>query len=127
MDAQVREPQTETIPDLVTRAVEEGRAYARAEIDLYKAIARHRASRAKTGAALLAVAAVLGWFAITALILGLVLGLATLIGPLAAGLAVSAVLGIAAFLLLRKGIAGLGALSGDEEEQAALDRGAGIR
>lgn len=127
MDAQVREPQNESIADLVTRAVEEGRTYARAEIDLYKAIARHRATRAKSGAVFLAVAAVLGWFAITALILGLVLGLATLIGPLGAGLAVSAVLGIAAFLLLRKGIAGLGALSGDEEEQAALDRGAGIR
>ena len=127
MDARVSNPLDEPIPDLVSRAMEEGRAYARAEIDLYKAIARHRAARAKSGAIFLAVAAVLGWFAITALILGLVLGLATLIGPLGAGLAVSAALGIGAYLLLQKGIKGMGALSGDEEEQAAMERGATIR
>lgn len=116
-----------SIADLVSRAVDEGRAYARAEVDLYKAIARHRASRAKGGVVALAAGAVLGWFAATALVFGLVLALATLIGPLLAGLAVAAVLGIAAFILVSKGVKGLGALSGDEEEQAALERGATVR
>ncbi len=127
MDARVQNPQAESIPDLVSRAVEEGRSYARAEIDLYKAIARHRAAKAKTGLILCVAAAVLGWFAVTALVFGIVLALATLIGPLLAGLAVALALGAAAFFLIRTGAKDLGALSGDEEEKAALERGATVR
>lgn len=127
MDARVTTPMHDSIPDLVSRALDEGRAYAKAEVDLYKAIARHRASRAKGGAVALAAGGVLGWFAAHALVLGIVLALATLIGPLLAGVAVAAALGVGAFILVNKGIKGLGALSGDEEEQAALERGETVR
>jgi putative superfamily III holin-X len=117
------DPREESIADLVNRLIEDGRSYARAEIDLLKQIARHRAGRARTGLVLVAAGAVLGLSALTALVLGLVLGLATLIGPLAAGLVVTAVLAGIAFLLVRFGLAGLRALSGDEEERQAVARG----
>lgn len=123
MDTPAHDPREESIADLVNRLIEDGRSYARAEIDLLKQIARHRAGRARTGLVLVTAGAVLGLSALTALVLGLVLGLATLIGPLAAGLVVTAVLAGIAFLLVRFGLAGLRALSGDEEERQAVARG----
>jgi hypothetical protein len=59
---------------------------------------------------------------LTALILALVLGLATLIGPFGAGMAVFLVLALAGALLARSGAKGLAALGGDEDEKAALAR-----
>lgn len=123
MATPAHDPRDESIADLVSRLIEDGRSYAHAEIDLLKQIARHRAGRARTGLVLVAAGAVLGLSALTALVLGLVLGLATLIGPLAAGLAVTALLAGIGFVLLRFGLAGLRALSGDEEERQAVARG----
>ena len=123
MATPAQDPREETIADLVSRLVEDGRSYARAEIDLLKQIARHRAGRARTGLVLVGAGAVLGLSALTALVLGLVLGLATLIGPLAAGLVVTAVLAGAGYALIRFGLGGLRALSGDEEERQAVARG----
>jgi len=116
------DPRDESIGDLVTRLVEDGRAYARAELDLVKQIARHRASKAKSGAVLLGIGITLLLCSLTALVLALVLGLATLIGPFAAGMVVFLVLAIAGGLLARSGAKGLAALGGDEAEKAALDK-----
>lgn len=114
------EPRDETIGELVSRLLEDGRAYARAELDLVKQIARHRAAKAKSGAILLGAGVTLLLCALTAFVLALVLGLATLIGPFAAGMVVFVVLAGAGGLLARSGAKGLSALSGDEEEKAAL-------
>ena len=123
MDAPVRTPQDDSIADLVGRLVDEGREVARAEVNLYRQIALRRSARAKSGLVLLVAAGILGWFAGLALTFGLVLALATLIGPLASGLVLAAVMGAAAYFLLQKGLAGMKALSGDDEERAALARG----
>ena len=123
MDAPGQDPRDESIGDLFGRLIEDGRAYARAEVDLLKEIARHRAGRARNGLILLAAGAVLLLSSITALILGLVLGLADLIGPVLAGLAIAAALAGIGYGLIRYGLAGLRALSGDEEESAAVRRG----
>ena len=123
MDAPVRNPQEDSIADLVGRLLDEGREVARAEVNLYKQIALRRSAMAKTGLVMLVAAGVLGWFAGLALTFGLVLALATLIGPLAAGLALALVMAVAAWFLLQKGLAGMKALSGDEEERSALQRG----
>lgn len=123
MDAPVRNPQEDSIADLVGRLLDEGREVARAEVNLYRQIALRRSARAKSGLVMLVAAGILGWFAGLALTFGLVLALATLIGPLAAGLALALVMGVAAYLLLRKGLEGMKALSGDEEERMALQRG----
>jgi len=123
LSAPAQDPGDESIGDLLTRLIEDGRTYARAEIDLLRQIARHRAARARTGLVMLAAGAVLALSALTALILGLVLGLATLIHPLLAGLAVAALLAGIGYGLIRYGLAGLRALSGDEEEREAVARG----
>jgi hypothetical protein len=123
LDSPGSSPQDESIADLVGRLVDNGRDVARAEIGVYKAIARHRAGRAKSGLVALVAAGILGWFAFTALIFGIVLALAIQIGPLGAGAAVATLLGIGAWLLLRFGLSGVRALGGDEEEREALRRG----
>jgi hypothetical protein len=123
LDAPVRNPQDDTLADLVGRLIDEGREVARTEVNLYKQIALRRSARAKSGLVQLVAAGLIALFAGIALTVGLVLALATLIGPLAATLVVVAVLGAAAFFLLMKGLKGLRALSGDEEERAALERG----
>ena len=117
------DPKEESIGALFGRLAEDGRAYARAEIDLYRQIARHRATRARGGLIALIVGAILLLSSLTALIFGLVLWLAGLIGALLAGLAVAALLILIGFMLVRFGISGLKALGGDEEERAALTRG----
>ncbi len=114
------EPRDESIGELFNRLVEDGRAYARAEIDLVRQIARHRATKAKSGAILLGAGVTLLLCSLTALVLALVLGLATLIGPFGAGMVVFLVLAVAGGLLARAGAKGLAALGGDEEEKAAL-------
>jgi hypothetical protein len=123
LDSPAENPQDESIADLVGKLIDEGREVARAEVALYKQIALRRSACAKNGLVALVAAGLLGWFAGLALVLGLVLGLATLVGALAAGAIVAAILGLAAYLLMRRGLAGLKALSGDEEERAALERG----
>jgi hypothetical protein len=126
LDAPLRNPQEDSIADLVGRLIDEGRDVARSEVNLYKQIALRRSAKAKSGLVQLVAAGILAWFAGLALTFGLVLALATLIGPLAAGFALAALMGAAAFFLLRKGLAGMKALSGDEEERQALERGEAI-
>jgi len=121
--ADAGEPKEEAIGELLGRLAEDGRAYVRAEISVYKAIAARRAARARTGLIALAVGAVLLIASITALLFGLVLWLATLIGPLLAGIAVAAALILVGYILVRIGISGLRALGGDEAEREALSRG----
>lgn len=123
MDSPTQDPRDDSIADLVSRLIEDARIYAQAEADLLKEIARHRAARARTGLVLLAAGALLLVGAYAALLMGAVHGLATLIGPLGAGLAVAALLALTGYLLVRYGLAGLRALGGDEEEREAVSRG----
>jgi hypothetical protein len=123
LDGPAEDPRDESIGDLFGRLVDDGRAYAKAELGLYREIALHRAGRARAGLIALIAGAVLLLSSLTALILGLVLGLATLIGPLLAGIAIAAALALGGYLLVRSGIAGLGALRGGADEAEALHRG----
>lgn len=121
--ADAGEPQDESLGALLGRLAQDGRDFVKAEVGVYKAIAARRMKRARNGLIALAVGAVLMICSVTALLLGLVLWLATLIGPLLAGLAVAALLILVGLLLLRIGINGLKALGGDEAEREALSRG----
>jgi len=123
LDAPAQDPRDDSIGDLFGQLIEDGRTYARAEVDLIKQIARHRAERARTGLFLLVGGGVLLLSSLTALILGLVLGLAALTGPLLAGIIIAVLLAGSGYLLIRFGLGGLRALGGDEEEKAALGRG----
>jgi hypothetical protein len=117
------EPREESIGELIGRLAEDGRAFVKAEVGVWKAVAARRAARARSGLIALAIGAVLLICSLTALLLGLVLWLATLIGPLLAGLAVAAFLILAGFVLVRVGLSGLKALGGDEAEREALALG----
>lgn len=121
--SQANDPREESIGGLFKRLIDDGKAYARAEIDVLRQVARHRAGRAKAGAGLLGIGIVLLLCALQALVLALVLGLATLIGPFGAGMSVFVLFAIAGLLAARAGAKGLAALGGDKEEAAALALG----
>jgi hypothetical protein len=79
-------PQEERpIGELVQELIEEGKAYARAEIGLAKAIAAAKGKALILPLALFATAFILALAAVTALAVGVVMALAKFIGPLAAG------------------------------------------
>lgn len=128
MDARVQAPRAEdptenSIPDLFHQLVEDGRDFASAEANLYKQIALYRFGKAKNGLIALAAGGFLAYAALIAFLVGVVIGLADLIGPVAGGIVVLAVAGGVAFLLIRYGAGKLSALGGDPEEKAALRRG----
>jgi hypothetical protein len=96
-------PPERPIGDLVHELVEEGKAYARAELDLAKAIAAAKATALALPAALFGVAFIVALAAVTALAVGVVLALATLIGPLLAG-----IVGLLIFAAIAGALAWLG-------------------
>jgi hypothetical protein len=79
------QPPERPIGELVQELVEEGKAYAKAEVDLAKAIAITKARALALPSGLFAAAFVFALAAVTALALGVVLALTKFIGPLAAG------------------------------------------
>ena len=109
-----------SIGDLFGRLADDGRAFASAEVSLYKAIAKRRAGKAAPGAAALVGAVFLLNAALVTLTVCLALALALLIGPLLAGIAVFVLLAIISYLLMRYGMSKMQALGGDAEEKAAL-------
>jgi hypothetical protein len=73
------------VGELIHELIEDGKAYARAEIGLYKAIAAAKGKALAIPAVLFACALFIGMGAINALVVGVVIALETFIGPLAAG------------------------------------------
>jgi hypothetical protein len=78
-------PPERPVGELVHELIEEGKAYARAEIGLAKAIANSKAKALALPAALFGVAFIAALAAVVALAVGVVIALAKFIGPLAAG------------------------------------------
>ena len=71
----------ESIGALLSRLVEDGKSFARAEIGYYRTFALAKLGEATGGLVLGLVALVLVLSAVTALLVGLILTLATLVGP----------------------------------------------
>ena len=78
-------PPEPSIGELVHELIENGKAYVRAEIGLGKAIASAKGKALILPAILFGLAMVFALAAVTALAVGVVIGLANFIGPLAAG------------------------------------------
>jgi lysozyme family protein len=76
------------IGQLFSQLVDDGKRYARAEVELYKAKAADKAEPVKWAAIYGGAAVTLALSAVTALLVGLILALETLIGPLGATLTV---------------------------------------
>lgn len=96
-------PPERPIGELVHELVEEGKAYARAELDLGKAIAAAKAKALAVPAGLLVAALFIGMAAINALVFGVVLALALLMGPLLGG-----IVGMLIFAAIAGGLAWFG-------------------
>ena len=94
-----RPEQDRRIGDLVHELIEEGKAYARAEIDLAKAIAMAKGKALILPAILFGTAFILALAGVTALAVGVVMALAKFIGPLAAGFIGMLIFGAIAGLL----------------------------
>jgi len=73
------------IGELVHQLIEDGKAYARAEVGLVKAIATAKASALAMPIGLLVAALFIGMAALNALAFGIVLALVKFVGPLLAG------------------------------------------
>ena len=76
------------IGQLFSQLVDDGKRFARAEVDFYKAKAADKAEPVKMAAIYGGAAVTLALSAVTALLVGLILALETLVGPLAATLIV---------------------------------------
>jgi hypothetical protein len=84
---------------LVGRLIDDSRSVVSAEITLYKAKASERVGAYRSAIVFFVAAGVLALAALVALLVGLIMALATLTGPLAAtGIVVVVVLAIAAIL-----------------------------
>ena len=79
-------PPERPVGELVHELIEDGKTYARAEIGLAKAIAAAKGKAMALPAALFGAAFVFALAAVTALAVGVVEALATLVGPLAGGI-----------------------------------------
>lgn len=123
MDARVQHQTDGSIGELFGQLVDDGRTLVRSEVDLYKQIALYRAGKAKIGIAALVAGGLLAYAGLIAALVGLVMGLADLVGPVLGGLIVLAIAGIAAYFLFRFGASKMAALSGDEDEREALAAG----
>ena len=92
-----------SIGEMVGQVLDDGRAYAQAEIDLVKVRARAEVNRYRRAAILGGAAAALGFAALVAFAMTLVIGFARLLGPFGGG--------AAAVLLLALGSYGLFSLA----------------
>lgn len=96
------------ISTLVHRAVEDARELARAEVALVKARAGERATAYKNAAIFFGAAGVLALAALVALLVGLILALATLVGP---GWATLVVVGVTLLIAAVLAVVGKGRLA----------------
>ena len=123
MDGPAGDPHEESIGDLVSRLVDDARAYAEAEVELYKAIAIHRGERARKALVMLAI----GWFllfaAMTALVITAIVSLTQAVGALLAGILVGVPLAAIGYALVHFGWSGIKGLGRDLPEKQALERG----
>jgi hypothetical protein len=102
-DPVVRPGRSDSVPELLSRLIDDAKAAATAEITLRKVRLTDRIASYKSAAIFFAAAGVLALAALIALLVGLILSLATLIGP---GLATLAVVG--SVLIVAGGLAWIG-------------------
>lgn len=123
MTAPVEDPADTSIAELFHQLVDDGGNVVRAEINLYKQVARYRVAKARGAIAALIVGGLLFFAALIVLLVMVALALAFEIGPVGAGLVVAGATSLIGGLLLRYGIGAIAVLGGDDGERAALRRG----
>lgn len=100
------EPDEPPIGELVSRLIDQGKGFARAEVGLAKAIATAKADAIKIPAILLAAALLFVIAGVVVFCMTIAMALATLVGPLAGGLIATVIAfgiaGLLAFLAVKK-------------------------
>ena len=91
--------------ELASQLVDDAKSYARAEVDLAKAIAAEKSRSARTAAIFFGAALLVAIGAMTALSVAIVAGLAALMGPVLAGIVAFVLIGAVAGLLAWAGAA----------------------
>jgi hypothetical protein len=119
----VEDPADTSIAELFHQLVDDGGNVVRAEINLYKQVARYRVAKARGAIAALVVGGLLFLAALIVLLVMVALALAFEIGPIGAGLVVAGAASLIGGLLLRYGIGAIAVLGGDEDERMALRKG----
>lgn len=94
---------SESIGGVFARLADDAGTLVRAEVELYRAAALHRLALSRRGLIYLGAAILLSLAAVICLVVMLAIGLATLIGPVAAGIVVALAVLLVALLLARYG------------------------
>ena len=123
MTAPVEDAADTSIAELFHQLVDDGGNVVRAEINLYKQVARYRIAKARGAIAALLIGGLLFFAALIVLLVMVALALAFEIGPVGAGLVVAAATSLIGGLLVRYGIGTIAVLGGDEGERTALRKG----
>ena len=89
------QPPDQPVGELISRILEDGKAYAVAELNVVKAIAEEKVGALKAPAIAIVAALLVSQAAIIVLALGITMALANLVGPLLAG-----IIGFVIFLAL---------------------------
>ena len=113
-------PPEEGIGTLFSRLIDDGRELVRSEINLYRELTLNRVVRSRTAVILAVAGVMLAQASVTALIIGLLFGLAWWFGPIGAGVAVAAVGLLISALLLRaavKRFVAVSELDGDKDKR----------
>ncbi len=114
-----------SIGDMVGQVLDDGRAYAQAEIELVKVRAQAEVNRYRRAAVLGGAAAALGLAALVAFAMTLVIGFARLLGPFGGGAAAVLLLALGAYGLFSLAQSAIGDRPGstrDEDEDDDDDR-----
>lgn len=93
--------------ELASQLVDDAKAYARAEVDLAKAIAADKTKSLRISAIFLVAAAFVAMGALNALCFGIYVGLAMLMSPVLAGILAFVLIGAVAALLAWLGVSKL--------------------
>jgi hypothetical protein len=96
-----------SLGELATQLVEDAKTYARAEVDLAKAIASEKTKSLKVAAIWLGAALLVAIGAMTALSVAIFVGLAMIMSPMLAGIVAFVLIGAVAALLAWAGAAKL--------------------
>jgi len=100
-------PGDRSFGELASQLVDDAKSYARAEVDLAKAVAAEKTKTLRVSAILLVAAAFVAMAAVNALCFGIFVGLAMLMNPVLAGIVAFVLIGAVAALLAWFGIAKL--------------------
>ena len=116
-------PDEPSIRETFGQLLDDGRAYARAEVDLAKLKVRAEAKRYRKAAMLGGVAVALGLAALVAFAMTLVIGFARLLGPIGGGVAAVLLLGLGAYAFMSLAQGEIAARPDDRDNGDDDDRG----